>query len=96
MEQLQQLLDHPQFETALLVACGLLSFIGFIQVVRKGFAFVLWLMLFAVGIFPLMYVLEGSDVDFLANVSSRISGLTPEIADEFIQDWCNKLDQTDG
>ena len=68
MEYVQQFMAQPYADAILLVAGGLLSIIGFYKVVSKGFALVFWLILFAVGMFPVMYVFKGSDVDFLAQV----------------------------
>lgn len=96
MELVQQFLAHPQSELIMLIAGSLLSLLGFIQVVRKGFALVFWLVLFAVGMFPVMYVFKGSDVDFLASARNHVNdigSLAPGIRDDVLKVWCDKLDE---
>jgi len=95
MDQIQQLLAHPQADFVLLIVGGLLTLIGFIQVVRKGFALVFWLLLFAAGLLPVMYVFKGSDTSFLASTRDRVTdigSLAPDIRDELLQGWCDKYD----
>ena len=95
MEQIQQFLSQPYADVVLLIIGGLLALTGFVQVVRKGFALVFWLVLFAVGMFPVMYVFKGSDVDFLTSTRdsvSNISGLAPGIRNDVLKVWCDKLD----
>lgn len=96
MELVQQFLAHPQSELIMLVVGSVLSLIGFVQVVRKGFALVFWLVLFAAGMFPVMYVFKGSDVDFLTsarNSVSEIGNMAPGIRDDVLKVWCDKLDE---
>jgi len=93
MELIQQYLDHPNADTILLVVGIVLVTIGFVQVVRKGFALVFWLILFTAGILPLMYVFQGSDSDFLTDATTRVGSLVPGVADDVIKVWCDKLDQ---
>ena len=79
----------------MLVGGGLISLIGFFQVVRKGFALLFWLLLFAVGMFPVMYVFKGSDMDFLAQARQHVASvgsLAPGISDDVVRLWCDKLD----
>jgi len=61
MQYIEQFMAQPYADAILLVVGGLLSLIGFYNVVRKGFALVFWLILFAVGFFPVVYVFKGSD-----------------------------------
>jgi len=96
MELLQQFLEHPQAELVMLIGGGLLSLFGFIQVVRKGFALVFWLVLFAAGMFPVMYVFKGSDADFLASARNHVSDLgnmAPTVRDDVLKVWCDKLEE---
>ena len=95
MELIQEFLAHPQSDLVLLVTGALLSLVGFIQVVRKGLALVFWLVLFAAGLFPLMYVFKGSDADFLTSARDRVSdigSMAPGIRDDVLKVWCDKLD----
>lgn len=95
MEQIQQFLAHPQADFVLLIVGGLLALTGFIQVVRKGFALVFWLLLFAAGLLPVMYVFKGSDVDFLTSTRDKVAdigSLAPGIRDDVLKVWCDKLD----
>lgn len=95
MEQIQQILAHPQADFVLVVVGGVLTLIGFIQVVRKGFALFFWLLLFAAGLLPLMYVYQGSNMDFLANTRDKVAdigSLAPGIRDDVLKVWCDKLD----
>ncbi len=96
MELVEQLLAHPQSGAFLFIGGLILSIFGFIQIVRKGLALVLYLMLFAVGMFPVVYAFKGSDMDFLANARAQvsdISGLPMGLKDDVIKAWCNKLDE---
>lgn len=80
----------------MLIVGALVAFLGFIQVVRKGFALVFWLVLFTAGMFPVVYVFKGSDVDFIASARSRvgdIGSLAPGIRDDVLKVWCDKLDE---
>jgi len=96
MELVQQFLAHPQSDLVMLIVGSILSLIGFIQVVRKGFALVFWLVLFAAGMFPVMYVFKGSDVDFLTSAKNSVGDITslaPGIRDDVLKIWCDKLDE---
>ncbi|MFK7860736.1 MAG: hypothetical protein AB8B64_18105 [Granulosicoccus sp.] len=96
MELVQQFLAHPQSEIIMLVVGSILALTGFIQVVRKGFALVFWLVLFAVGMFPVMYVFKGSDADFLTSARNHVTdigNMAPNVADDVIKIWCDKLDE---
>lgn len=96
MELVQQFLEHPQSGVFLFFGGLALSIFGFIQIVRKGLALVLYLMLFAVGMFPVMYAFKGSNVDFLANARSQLTeygSLAPGIKDDVMKAWCDKLDE---
>jgi len=95
MEQIQQFLAHPQADFFLLIGGGLLTLVGFIQVVRKGFALFFWLLLFAAGLLPVMYVFKGSDADFLTSTRDRVAdigSLVPGVGDDVLKVWCDKLD----
>lgn len=95
MELIREFLAHPQSDLVLLVVGTLLTLVGFFQVVRKGFALVFWLVLFAAGLFPLMYVFKGSDADFLTNTRARVTdigSMAPGIRDDVLKVWCDKLD----
>lgn len=96
MELVQQFLAYQHSDIIMLIAGSLLAFIGFVQVVRKGFALVFWLVLFAVGMFPVMYVFKGSDADFLASARNHVGdlgNLAPNIRDDVLKVWCDKLDE---
>jgi len=95
MQYIEQFMAQPYADAILLVVGGLLSLIGFYKVVRKGFALVFWLILFAVGFFPVVYVFKGSDADFLAQARSSVEGIgssVPAIKDDVLKIWCDKLD----
>ncbi len=96
MEQVQQFLEHPNADLIMFVLGAILAFFCFIQIVRKGAALMLYLVLFIVGMFPVMYAFKGSDADFLANARDRVSeygGLVPGIKDDVLAAWCTKLDE---
>jgi len=97
MELIQEALSHEYADTFLVVFGVLFTVIGFVQVVRKSFALVLWLMLFAIGVFALAYVFKGSDIDFLkdtVNSVTQAGGLMPGIGDDVLRLMCEKLDSS--
>ena len=96
MAVVQEFLAYPHSDLILLVAGGLLTIIGFLQVVRKGFLLFFWLLIFAAGLIPVVYVFKGSDVDFLSQTRNQVVGignLAPGIRDDVIKVWCDKLDE---
>ena len=96
MAIVQEFLAYPHSDLIVLVAGGLLSIIGFYQVVRKGFALFFWLLLFAAGLIPVVYVFKGSDADFISQTREQIVGigtLVPGIRDDVMRVWCDKLDE---
>ena len=96
MAVVQEFLAYPHSDLILLVAGGLLTIIGFFQVVRKGFALFFWLLIFTAGLIPVVYVFKGSDVDFLSQTRDQVVGignLAPGIRDDVIKVWCDKLDE---
>jgi hypothetical protein len=95
MEYVQQFLNSEHAEIIMLVVGSVLTVFGFIQVVRKGFALVFWLLLFAAGLIPLVYVFKGSDMDFLVSTRNQVSEIgsrVPGIKDDVLKVWCDKLD----
>ena len=96
MATVQEFLAYPHSDLILLVAGGLLTITGFLQVVRKGFALFFWLLIFAAGLIPVVYVFKGSDADFLSQTRDQVVGvgnLAPGIRDDVIKVWCDKLDE---
>ena len=96
MALVQEFLAYPHSDLILLVAGGLLTIIGFLQVVRKGFVLFFWLLIFAAGLIPVIYVFKGSDADFLSQTRNQVVGignLAPGIRDDVIKVWCDKLDE---
>ncbi len=95
MEMLETLLDHPHAEALGLLFFGTLCLIGLVQVVRKGLALVLWLVMFTVGLLPVAYILSGSDSAFLNSARDAVTDArssAPGIGSNVIKRWCATLD----